>query len=209
MAEAIKRSVIAVLLIVAAVLLGYITDIALDRHERASYPTKYSEYVEKYSEMYGVPKDVIYAVIKAESDFDLIYTNPPYMKTTSGKANVMDKKNIARHEVFGGISDFCEAGKRLLKFGGSFYAVYRPDRLCDLVFEMRTAGIEPKRMTFVHATQSAEPSMVLIEGRLGGKAGLFLTKPLIIYKNRQTNDYSDDMNYIMENGSFPREFVKR
>ena len=53
---------------------------------------------------------------KAPTEFDLIYTNPPYMKTDSGRKNLTDKKNAARHEVFGGISDFCDAAKRLLKF---------------------------------------------------------------------------------------------
>lgn len=70
MADAVKRSVIAILLIVASVLLGYTVDVALDKREKANYPTKYSEYVEKYSEMYGVPSDVVYAVIKTESDFN-------------------------------------------------------------------------------------------------------------------------------------------
>lgn len=140
---------------------------------------------------------------------DIVFSNPPYMRSDSGKANLKDTKNVARHEVFGGIGDFCEAAKRLLKFGGSFYAVYRPDRLCDLLAEMRRCGIEPKRMTFVMANAEAEPSMVLVEGRLGGKSGLFITKPLIIYKDKQNTDYGADMNYIMEHGSFPCEFVKR
>ena len=34
------------------------------------YPTKYSEYVDRYSEEYELDKAVIYAVIKAESSFD-------------------------------------------------------------------------------------------------------------------------------------------
>ena len=140
---------------------------------------------------------------KAESDFDLIYTNPPYMKTTSGKANVMDKKNIARHEVFGDISDFTMAAKRLLKFGGTFAAVYRPDRLTDLIVAMREAKIEPKRITFVHADTESESSMVLIEGKAGGKSGAILTRPLIIYKDKKHSEYTEDMKYIMENGSFP------
>lgn len=147
--------------------------------------------------------------VKGDGTADLVFTNPPYMRTDSGRANVTDAKNVARHEVFGGIGDFCDGAKRLLKFGGSFYAVYRTDRLCDLIFEMRRCGIEPKRITFVHASVEAEPSMVLIEGRLGGKAGLFLTKPLIIYKDKTNAEYGDDMNYIMEHGSFPDEFVKR
>ena len=49
------------------------------------------------------------------------------MKTDSGFKNSDSKKNIARHEVFGDIGDFCRVGSKLLKFGGSFFAVYRPD----------------------------------------------------------------------------------
>ena len=38
---------------------------------------------------------------KSSIEFDIVYSNPPYMKTTSGKKNILDKKNIARHEVCG------------------------------------------------------------------------------------------------------------
>lgn len=140
---------------------------------------------------------------KVEAEFDLIYTNPPYMKTTSGKANQMDKKNIARHEVFGDISDFTASAKRLLKFGGTFAVVYRPDRLVDLIAAMREAKIEPKRITFVHADTESESSMVLVEGKSGAKGSAILTRPLIIYKDKSHSEYSDDMKYIMENGTFP------
>ena len=121
---------------------------------------------------------------RSEESFDIIYTNPPYMKVTSGKENPLEKKNIARHEVMGGIGDFCESAKRLLKYGGTFAAVYRPDRLCDLIFAMRSSCLEPKRMTFVHADACSEPSMVLVESRAGGRCGAQITKPLIIYKDR-------------------------
>lgn len=147
--------------------------------------------------------------VKGEGTAEIVLSNPPYMRNDSGRANLADKKNVARHEIFGGIADFCDAAKRLLKFGGSFYAVYRTDRLCDLIHEMRAVGIEPKRMTLVHANAISEPSMVLIEGRLGGKVGLFLTRPLIIYKDESNSEYGEDMKYIMEQGSFPDGFVKR
>ena len=104
--------------------------------------------------------------------------------------------------------DFCRAGAKLLKFGGTFAVVYRPDRLIDLIAAMRAEGVEPKRMTFVHADADAEPSMVLIEGKRGGKCGLMLTKPLIIYKNKDHKEYGEDMSYIMENGSFPPEYKR-
>ena len=145
---------------------------------------------------------------RSSEQYDIVYTNPPYMKTDSGKANELDKKNIARHEVFGGIYDFCTAAKRLLKYGGSFVAVYRPDRLCDILSAMRENSLEPKRMTFVHADTESEASMVLIEAKSGGKCGLLLTKPFIIYKDGKHKEYTDDMSYVMENGVFPQKYKR-
>ncbi len=145
---------------------------------------------------------------KPECEFDIIYTNPPYMKTDSGKKNVAEKKNIARHEVCGDIYDFCSSAAKMLKFGGCFTAVYRPNRLVDLFDAMRRAKLEPKRMTLVYADTDSEPSMALIEGKAGGRCGLLLTRPLIIYRDRSHTEYTDDMNYIMENGSFPSGFKR-
>ena len=145
---------------------------------------------------------------RPEKEFEIIYTNPPYMKTDSGKSCAMSKKQIARHEVCGDISDFCRAARKMLKFGGSFAVVYRHDRLCDLMFAMRRSDIEPKRATFVYADTRSEPSMVLMEGKAGGKSGMLITRPLIIYSDTDHSEYSDDMKYIMENGCFPADFKR-
>ncbi len=143
---------------------------------------------------------------KAEYECDLVFTNPPYMKTSSGKSNELDIKNIARHEVKGDIGDFILSAKRFLKYGGAFAAVYRTDRLADLIFAMREHGIEPKKATLVHADTESEPSMILVIGKKGAKSGMTITKPLIIYKDKSHREYSCDMDYIMEHGSFPRTY---
>lgn len=144
----------------------------------------------------------------ASEKFDLVFTNPPYMKSTSGATNATSAKAIARHELYGGIGDFCAAAKKLLKYGGSFYAVYRPDRLTDITCSMREYGLEPKRMTFVHADTESEASMVLIEAKRGGRAGMLLTRPLIIYPDKTHGEYGEEMKYIQENGSFPPEYKR-
>lgn len=143
---------------------------------------------------------------RTERQYDAVFTNPPYMTADSGKKNAADEKNTARHEVEGGIADFCRATKRLLRYGGKFYAVYRPDRIGDLVFAMKETGIEPKRLTFVHADLTAEPSVVLVEGRMSGGVGAHVTRPLIIYTDASHKNMSADMEYIMNNGSFPDDF---
>ncbi len=142
---------------------------------------------------------------RTDVPFGVVYTNPPYMKATSGKACREQERGIARHEIAGDISDFVAAAARSLKYGGAFYAVYRPDRLADLIAAMREHRIEPKRLTLVHATAQKAPSMLLIEGRAGGRGGMRVTPPLIIYRE-DARTYSEDMDHIMEHGSFPDKF---
>ncbi len=112
---------------------------------------------------------------------DLVFSNPPYMRCDAGKRNEADEKYMARHEVCGGIADFCMAGARLLRHGGRFVCVWRPDRLTALLKGLSSAGLEPKRMTFVHADASAEPCMVLLEAVKGGAPSLYISPPLLLY----------------------------
>lgn len=114
-------------------------------------------------------------------ELDVVFSNPPYMKTTSGKRNDADEKYIARHEVMGGIDDFCACAAKLLKYGGHFYVVFRPDRLCDLISSLRAHGLEPKAMSFVHADKDAEPSIFLIDAVKGGKPSIKIGAPLILH----------------------------
>ena len=174
---------------------------------------EYAELIARNADLNGLSERLIPIAadirdFSPSKEYDTVFSNPPYMKATSGAHNQRTAKTIARHEINGDISDFVSSAARLLKYGGAFFAVYRPDRLCDLVFAMRTSKIEPKRMTFVHADTYSEPSMVLVEGKMGGKSGIHLTKPLIIYADSEHKEYSFDMNYIMEHGSFPSEYKR-
>ena len=174
---------------------------------------EYAELINRNAELNGL-SDKLLGVhtdlrdYRPSGEFDIVFSNPPYMKTDSGRANALSKKNIARHEVMGGIDDFAKAARRMLKFGGSFYAVYRTDRAMDLFMAMRNNSLEPKRLTMVHADTESEPSMLLVEGKVGGRSGLTVTKPFIIYKDAEHRDYTRDMDFIMENGIFPPEYKR-
>ncbi len=135
---------------------------------------------------------------------DTVFTNPPYM-SLAGKENRAREKQAARHEVFGGIGDFVRAGARLLRYGGRFFCVYRPDRLMDLLCALRENRLEPKRMTFVHADGQTPPAMVLVEALSGGRCSLRVTPPLHIYRDHETRPrvYTEEMKMILEEGRFP------
>ncbi|MBQ8310244.1 MAG: methyltransferase [Clostridia bacterium] len=118
----------------------------------------------------------------------LVVSNPPYMKCTTGKRNEHDEKYIARHEVCGTVSDFCSCAGRLLKHGGRFVCVFRPDRLTELLEAMRNARLEPKRMTFVHADESSEPSSVLVEAIKGAVPSLRISPPLLLHEHADSKE---------------------
>ncbi len=133
---------------------------------------------------------------------DAVFTNPPYMKTDSGKRNESDGKYIARHEVCGTIDDFCAAGARLLKHGGKFYAVWRPDRACDLLCSMRAHSLEPKLLTFVHADAVSCPSMMLICATKGGASGMKVTPPLLLHNAGEHKVLTQEAQKIYDTMSF-------
>ena len=133
-----------------------------------------------------------------EGEVDFVFSNPPYMKTSSGKANESIEKNIARHEVCGDIDDFCACAKRLLKHGGNFYTVYRPNRLPDLIFALKKNNLEPKKLTFIYPNSTTPPCLLLVCAKLGGKSGASIGEPIFIYKDG-TQEYTDRYKKIYEN----------
>jgi tRNA1Val (adenine37-N6)-methyltransferase len=150
-------------------------------------------------------RDIREKDVSMNGAFGVVFSNPPYMTATSGKLGKNDADSASRHELNGGIDDFADAASRLLKYGGLFYAVYRPDRLAELLCACKLHGLEPKRMTLVYPTENHVPCLVLLEAKKNGAPGIFVTKPLIIYQSGkpQTNaNYTDDMKYIYENGAF-------
>jgi len=119
--------------------------------------------------------------VDVDGEVDAVFANPPYMRTDSGKANRSDAKYIARHEVCGDIGDFCRCAAKLLKHGGRFYCVYRPDRLSELMAALRQNRLEPKTMRFVHADEKSEPSMLLLCATKGAAPFMRIAPPLLLH----------------------------
>ncbi|MBR4961601.1 MAG: methyltransferase [Clostridia bacterium] len=136
--------------------------------------------------------------IRGEQKLDLVYSNPPYMKGDCGRENAVSAMNIARREVHGSIGDFCAAADRLLKHGGTFAVVYRPDRFVDLVCAMRENHLEVKRVVFVYPSAGDRPCLVLAEAKKGASSGLVMAPPLLIYDGPDKKTYTSEMNRIYD-----------
>jgi len=127
-------------------------------------------------------------------EFDIVTCNPPFFKITSeSNINKNDYLTIARHEVLVTLEDVIKEASLLLKHGGYFTMVHRPDRLLDIFEIMRIYKLEPKRMRLVYPKSNKEANTVLIEGRKSNQGGLRILPPLYVYEhnNQYTNEILD------------------
>ncbi len=125
---------------------------------------------ERMSVIKGDINDVSHMFAPGETD--VVITNPPYMKKGGSLINEGSEKALSRHEIRVDLEGVVKAAAYLLRFGGRFYMVHKPERLAEIFGVMRSLGIEPKKIRFVQASPRKPASMVLIEGSRGGKSGL-------------------------------------
>lgn len=122
-------------------------------------------------------------IYKRES-FDIVTCNPPYFKYNGNKmVNENMIKTNARHEVLIGIEDIIKNAYYLLKNGGKFALVHRPDRLIEIIDLLKKYSLEPKRIQFVYPKCNKEANLILIESLKNGNIGLKIENPLIIHEN--------------------------
>ncbi len=118
-----------------------------------------------------------YRTIGRQGQYDLVVCNPPYYY--AGKTSPDGARAAARGD---GLSpaQFSGAASYLLKKGGAFCLVHKPEFLTDIFAAMRLADIEPKRLRLISHRADSAPVLVLIEGRRGGRPGLAAQANLIL-----------------------------
>ena len=130
-------------------------------------------------------------IIDAES-VDVVTCNPPYFKYKDDSlVNDNMVLTIARHEVKLKLEDVIKNARYVLKNGGTFAMVHRPDRMIEIINLMQKYGIEPKRMRLVYPKMGKDANILLIEGIKNGKTGLKVLSPL--YTHNNDGSYVDEI----------------
>lgn len=125
----------------------------------------------------------------AES-FDVITCNPPYFKyNNNDNINLNMSKRIARHEVLIDLDTIVKKAAFLLKNGGTFAMVHRPDRLIEIIGIMKKYNITPKKLQLCYPKENSNCNLILIEGNKNGKDGLKILNPIVVHNADGT--YSD------------------
>ena len=117
-----------------------------------------------------------------QGSFDMVTSNPPYIKETGGLNTPNSALNIARHEIKVDLEGVIGAASYLLGSGGSFNMVHKPFRLPEIIDIMKRFRLEPKRIQLVQPYVDKEPNMVLIEAVKGAKPFCKMLPTLNVYE---------------------------
>lgn len=115
------------------------------------------------------------------SSFDVVVTNPPYYRVSSGRINPRSQKAIARHEVTCNIDDILQVARYLLKRDGRIFVIFPAQRAITLLDSLRSATLEPKRLRWVHSREGEEAKFILAEAHKGGGEGVEVLPPFFVY----------------------------
>lgn len=175
-----------------------IQEAAVRLAEKAAVENRLTDHLTVY---YGDLREV--KALFPTGGFDLVVCNPPYYPPASGAVAEHDARRTARSEVSCTLEDVCAAASYLLRWGGSFCLVHKPERLVDLLCALRQAAMEPKRLRFVCPTAGSPPSLLLLEGRRGGKPGLAIEAPLILQNSDGRPTREVDAIYFRQQEDIP------
>jgi tRNA1Val (adenine37-N6)-methyltransferase len=116
--------------------------------------------------------------------FDLIFSNPPYIRSLTGFLSRSAEKSAAKHELHGGIAEILGKTAEWLAPGGRASFVYPEKRRKDFFLAAGECGLTDRRLRFVHPRQGEPPNLFLIElGRAAEpvRAKPELMPPLVLY----------------------------
>jgi len=104
--------------------------------------------------------------------FDLIFSNPPYIRKATGFLSSSAEKSAAKHELHGGIGEILKKTAGWLEPDGRACFVYPEKRRAELLGAAGDAGLAVRRLRFVHPRAVEPPNLFLIElGRAARKNG--------------------------------------
>ncbi|UOD34518.1 methyltransferase [Deferribacteraceae bacterium V6Fe1] len=128
---------------------------------------------------------------KPHKKYNIMVSNPPYRKSSSGRICNTVAENIARFDDELGIIDIFKFARSYLENLGSLYISYDADLTAELLGNCRKFNLEPKRMRFFHPDSDRPARLVFVEFKKGANIELIVEPPIFQKINGQKNDKFD------------------
>ena len=104
----------------------------------------------------------------ASGSFSCCVSNPPYFSGGAASRSL----STARQESSCTPEDLFCCGSRLLKFGGDFFLVHKPERMAELIATAAKYNLEAKRLCLLRHKEDSPVNLILLQLRKGAKPGL-------------------------------------
>ena len=124
--------------------------------------------------------------------FQCCISNPPYF--SGGPAS--QSHTVARREDHCTPADLFSAVGKVLKFGGDFFLVHKPERLAELIACGAKEHLEAKRLQLVRHKKESEISLILLSFRKGGKPGLIIEDVTLFDEENHPTDFYKSVYHI-------------
>lgn len=178
-------------------LAGQFTEVELQEQiaDMAKRSIELNGLVERYRVLNMDIRDVFNEIPKDSAD--IVLCNPPYFPNNEhSQKNPNNALAIARHEIKTNLSMVVEKMSGLLKMNGRGYLVHRPDRLAEILTELSTHRLAPKRIRFVYPKPGREANIVLIEViKDGGVGGIRIVPPLTV--SGENGEYGSEVRKLL------------
>lgn len=112
--------------------------------------------------------------------FDLIFSNPPYIRRATGFLSRSEEKSAAKHELHGDIEDIMEKTAAWLESDGRACFVYPEKRRVDFARAADRRGFHIHRFRQVLPRASAPANLFLVELGLAVGAGAASAEPEVM-----------------------------
>lgn len=126
--------------------------------------------------------------------FSCCISNPPYF--SAGPEST--KAPLARREDCCPINDLFASAAWALQYGGDFFLVHRPERLSELCATGARYQLEAKRLQLLRHRTDGPVSLILLQFRKGGKAGLIWEEESLYFPDGTPTPYYNRLYHRKE-----------
>lgn len=112
--------------------------------------------------------------------FDVVFSNPPYIRGRGGRLSRSEEKSVAKHEIKCDICDIMRKTRAFLKEDGRAYFIYPEKRRKDLIDAVNAHGLKLKTVRPIQPREGQAANLFLVECDRVSPKTRFLP-PFILY----------------------------
>ena len=129
--------------------------------------------------------------ILSPAGFELAVANPPFWPAGQGRLPIHGEAAVARHELELTLSQLLAGAAYILKPKGRLALVHRAARLDEIMQLAGEHGLGVQRLRTVHPYWQRPANLVLVEAVKGGRTGVEILPPLVIYNDN--GQYTEEL----------------